>query len=198
MNTLAQLRSRLFPEAPRILDRVDPGPAHQRNKTRKLLSVCWGCKKVRGLSGEAFKCCANCNCACYCSRACQSADWERHEEECPKLDRLKSLSKSLRRELVSLQLAVRTEDWGTQRLWMVLCRPTGRGFRYLIASPPGYEEALRKSYRLPTDEHFFKLSDGGHTVFVGLSGRVIIFKTPTRTSDRERRKRSLPIYSLLS
>jgi hypothetical protein len=97
------------------------------------------------------------------------------------MDRLKSLSKINRKELLSLQLAVRKQNWGEQpKVWMVLYRICPDGLKYLIASPPGYEEVLRKAFTtLPKDEHLFKFGgelSGGRIVFVGASGRVIIYK----------------------
>jgi hypothetical protein len=96
------------------------------------------------------------------------------------MDRLKSLSKTDKKEMLSLQLAVRKETWGEHpKVWMVLCQMCPGGFKYLIASPPGYEQALRKTFNLPTDEHMFKFGgelSGGHVVFVGATGRVLIYK----------------------
>ena len=171
---------------PRILNRVDPGKAKKRNETRRVLSVCWFCKQVRGHTQTDFQCCSRCRCACYCSVACQRASWTPvHRRECEKLDRLKTLTKSDRREVLSLQLAVQNANWGSEpRVWMVLCKlAPGGGFQYMVMSPQGYEESIRKTFTtLPTDEHMFKFGGdlGGKTVFVGASGRVMIFKQTTQ------------------
>ena len=90
-----------------VFPRVLPGRSRQRNEYRRLNSTCWACNTQRHEKESDFKCCAKCFCACYCSEACQRAHWGEHKKVCKKLDRLKSLEKGAKMQILSLQLSLR-------------------------------------------------------------------------------------------
>ena len=176
-----------------VFPRILPGGSRQRNDTRRMLSTCWTCGSRRHEKNADFKCCSRCFCACYCSEACQRADWEGgHRKVCKKLDRLNSLDKGAKIQLLSLQLSIKAIPEPEPKIHLIMYavdEPRGRvrahknsvqaAFQFMCLSPPGYEECIRRDFpELPTGEPIFKFGGdmSGKYVFVTLSGKVIIYK----------------------
>ena len=178
-----------------VFPRIHPGGSRQRNETRRMLSTCWTCNARRHEKETDFKCCSRCNCACYCSEACQRADWEGgHNKVCKKLDRLNSLDKGAKIQVLSLQLSIKAipEPQPTVHLIMYTAglnkvsevnahknSDQAGTFQFMCLSPPGYEESIRRSFpMLPHGEPIFKFGGDmcNKIVFVTLSGKVIIYK----------------------
>jgi hypothetical protein len=173
-------------EREQAFPRILPGGSRWRNECRRLQSTCWTCGARRYEKQSDFKCCAKCNCACYCSSGCQRADWGGHKKVCKKLDRLKSLDKGAKIQILTLQLSVGAIPDPQPTIYLITYalgegpgRVRAEACQFMCTSPPGYEECIRRAFpMLPTGEPVFKFGGDmcGKSVFVTLSGKVIIYK----------------------
>lgn len=134
------------------------GNKKARRAVRSAFKACWTCGKDAGLT-----CCARCNTAAYCSKACQITGWEgAHQLECKRIIPLKKQPVDVQRMGVILQKVIGSHDWSKYEptTWTVLFKPTVNPVdtTAVCVAAPGYREALLQTYpHIRADRHVFKM-----------------------------------------